>query len=729
MGVELPSQSIPDSAPDWDIPVDSGGVDDPLLGCLLILGRLQHRHCTADSLTAGLPLTDGRLTPGLFMRAALRLGLSSKIVRRPINRISNLVLPAVVLLTNNMACVLEKIDENGIATVIQPESGLGIRNLPVDDLAAIYTGYSIFVQKNHRPEERARHPRHGSTQNWFWGTIAGAWPIYGEVLLAALLINVFALASPLFVMNVYDRVVPNHAVETLWVLASGVMIVYLFDLMLRSLRAYFLDVAGKRTDIILTSMVFEQVLGTRMSARQQSVGAAASSMHEFDGFRDFFTSVTLTALVDVPFVLLFISVIWLIAGPLALVPLVMIPLSVLSGVLIQRTLAEKVSRLMEFSSQRQATLIETLSCMETIKSLGADGVTQGKWERLAGTIAELGLKTRRLSNVAINLTLFMQQIASVIVVVWGVYLIGDGELSMGGLIAATILTNRSLAPLGQIAGILTRTTQARAAYTATDAIMNAEIERPAGKTFLDRPVLEGDIEFRNVCFSYPEQEISALDNVSFHIRKGEHVAIIGRIGSGKSTIERLMLALYEPDDGAILLDRTDSRQIDPSDLRRNIGYVPQDSSLFYGTLRENITLGMAHAEDHAVIEAAQIAGVTDFANLHPSGFDMQVGERGERLSGGQRQSVSIARALLRDPPVLIMDEPSNAMDNTTEERFKSRLSGWIEGKTLVLVTHRASLLTLVDRVIVMDNGKIIADGPKERVLEALKQGCIKVQSA
>ncbi len=712
---------------DWVLPADHPVSDDPLLSCLMLLGRLEQRHCTPDSLTAGLPVTDGRLSVELFIRAAKRIDLAAKLTRRPLEKISNLVLPAVLLLSNERACILERIDANAIARIIVPESGDGARELPLADLAKEYSGYSIFVQRRHRFDERTSGPLISESGHWFRDTLTDSLPLYGEVLLAALLINLFALASPLFIMNVYDRVVPNHAIETLWVLGTGISIVYLFDLAMRSLRGYFLDIAGKRADIVLSSRIFERVLGTRMSARPKSVGASASNLHEFDAFRDFFTSITLTALIDLPFVFLFILTIWFIGGPLAVVPLAVLPLSLSLAYAIHRSLAEKVGELQRHYSQKQATLIETLTGIETLKSLGAEGVVQQRWEQLTGIIAQLGLKTRFLSTSAINFTLYLQQMATVIVVIYGVYLITDGELSMGGLIASTILTGRALSPLAQLAGTLTRYNQARSAYAATDAMMQLPVERPAGKQFLDRPLIKGEIEFRNVCFSYPEQDLVALDNVSFRINAGEHIAIIGRIGSGKSTIERLVLGLYEPASGSILIDGTDSRQLDPADLRRNIGYVSQDSFLFYGSVRDNIITGMPHAEDSAILTAATIAGVTDFVNQHPSGYDLQVGERGERLSGGQRQSIAVARALLRDPPILAMDEPSNAMDNTTEEQFKSRLSGWSKGKTLILVTHRASLLSLVDRVIVMDSGRIIADGPKERVLDALRQGHIKVQ--
>ena len=710
----------------WPLPADGTSRDDPLLGCLLLLTKLEHKPCSENALTAGLPLVNNRLTPDLFIRAANRAGLSARVVKRPLQKISNLVLPAILLLQNGRACILDHITEDDGARILLPESGEGTKELSLAELEKEYRGYAIFVQPGYRFDERTKNTVKRRTQHWFWSTFREALPLYTEVILAALLINLFALASPLFIMNVYDRVVPNHAIETLWVLGLGVTIVYCFDLLMRTLRGYYIDVAGKRADIILSATLFERVLGIKLAARPPSVGGFANNLHEFDTFRDFFTSATLSTLIDLPFVFLFIFIIWLIGGPIAIVPLVVLPLSLLTGFLVQRALAGKIQELLRHGAQKQATLIETLTGLETIKSLGAEGSIQRRWEQVSGTIAQLGLKTRFLSSGAINITVFLQQMATVAVVIYGVYLISDGELSMGGLIASTILTGRALAPLAQMAATLTRYQQAKSAYTATDSIMSTPVERPADRDFLARPQLSGGIEFRNVSFSYPGQTVEVLDRVSFKLEPGEHTAIIGRIGSGKSTIERLILGLYEPSSGSILVDGTDSRQLDPADLRRNIGYVPQDSFLFYGSVKENIMLGMPHADDQEVLRSASIAGVTDFVNKHPSGFDMQVGERGEMLSGGQRQSIAVARALLRNPPVLVMDEPSNAMDNTTEEIFKTRFEKWAQDKTLILVTHRASLLSLVGRIIVMDNGRIIADGTKEHVLDALKQGQIKV---
>jgi len=710
----------------WDIPCNGSTHDDPLLGCLLIIAKFLQSPRSADSLTAGLPLVNNKLTPELLIRAARRAGLSARIIKRPLTEISNLVLPAILLQRDGKACVLERILDNGTTRLIMPESGEGLTEYPTEQLANEYSGYAIFLQQTFRFDERTKDTVISRPQHWFWDTVTQSWPIYGEVLLASFLINLFALASPLFIKNVYDRVVPNHAIETLWVLGTGIVIVFGFDLLMKTLRGYFIDVAGKRADIVLSAALFERVLGTKLAARPISVGAFANNLHEFDSFRDFITSATLTTLVDLPFVFLFVLIIWVIGGPLAWVPLVVLPLSLLTGYLVQRTLAGKIQALLRLNSQKQATLVETLTGLETVKSLGAESPLQRRWEQVVGNIANLGLKTRFLSSSAVNITVFLQQMATVIIVIYGVYLITAGELSLGGLIACTILAGRALAPLVQVAATLNRYHQARASFKSTNSLMSLPLEHASDKNFLNRPYIEGSIEFRNVSFRYPGQAVQALSDLSFKLKAGEKIAIIGRIGSGKSTIEKLMLALYESDSGAILIDGIDIRQLNPVDLRRNIAYVPQDTMLFYGTVKENIMFGMPYADDHAVLRAAEIAGVTDFVSKHPMGFDLQVGERGEGLSGGQKQSIAVARALLRDPQIVIMDEPSNAMDNTTEELFKSRLSQWLDDKTLILVTHRASLLSMVERVIVIDNGCVIADGPKERVLEALKQGQIRV---
>ena len=700
-------------------------VDDTLLGSLIVLAKILDKPHSGDSLVAGLPLVDNKLTPKLFSRAAERAGLSSKIVKRPLEKISNLVLPAVLILNDETACVLLEASTS-TARVIFPETGEGEASIDIAALTQKYSGYSIFIKPVHHFDQRTKQTDIPRTGHWFWGTISRFWPIYTEVFIASILVNSFALASPLFVMNVYDRVVPNHAIETLWVLAIGVTIVFIFDLLLRTLRGYFIDVAGKKADVILSATIFEKVLGIKMASRSNSVGSFANNMHEFESFREFFTSATLTTLIDLPFAFLFIFVIWSISGELAYVPLLAIPLVIIVSLVIQVPLRKTVNELFRHSGQKSAMLIESLTGLETIKSIGAESPIQRKWEQTIGFISKHSQRARVLSAAAVNFTSFIQQMASVTVVVFGVYMITEGDITMGALIASTILTGRALAPLGQVASALTRYHQSKAALSSLNQLMDLPVERPTGREFLHRPDFKGGVEFKKVSFRYPEQPIDALSEISFKIQAGEKVAFIGKIGSGKSSIEKLILRLYEPNAGSILLDGTDIRQIDPVDLRRNVGYAPQDVTLFFGSIRDNIALGKPFADDTAIFKAAEVAGVSDFVNRHPSGFDMPVGERGEGLSGGQRQSVTIARALLLDPPVLVLDEPTNAMDNRTEEQFKARFVEVVGGKTLLLVTHKASLLSLVDRIIVLDQGRIVADGPREQILAALKQGQIKV---
>ncbi|HHI76072.1 MAG TPA: type I secretion system permease/ATPase [Gammaproteobacteria bacterium] len=712
---------------DWEVPREAvRSFHDPLLESLVLLARLEGRPATPDALTAGLPLKDGYLTPELFPRAAQRAGLSARLMKRPLDQIPEAVLPVVLLCRDRQACILTRIDRAaGRAEVIRPETGSGSVELAIEDLQAEYGGYVFFVKPEHRFDERAPNQALVRSGHWFWGTLARSWRIYRDVLVASLLINLFALASPLFVKNVYDRVVPNNATETLWVLAIGVALVVVFDILMKMLRSYFIDLAGKKADLLLSARIFEQVLGMRMEAKPPSVGAFANNLREFESIRDFITSASIATLVDLPFVFLFLLVIWLVGGPVVWVAIGVIVLVLIYGLLVQRPLRESVEKTYAASAQKGAMLVETLSGLESVKFLGAESTLQRKWEQLTGHIADWSIRSRLLSTSAVNVAGMLQQLSQVGVVVVGVYQIVNGELSMGGLIACTMLTGRAVAPMGQVANLAVRYFHAKTALGTLDRVMAMPVDRPEDKTFISRPALEGEIEFEHVSFKYPGQEMAALDDVSFRIRPGEHVGIIGRIGSGKSTIAKLILGLYAPASGAVRIDGLDVRQINPADLRRNIGYVAQEPVLFFGSVRENIVMAAPHASDEEILRAAEIAGVTDFVQRHPMGFDMPVGERGENLSGGQRQAIAVARALINAPGVFVMDEPTNSMDNTSESMLKKRLASVIEGKTAIIATHRSSILDLVDRLIVLDQGRVIADGDKETVVRMLKEGRLR----
>lgn len=709
----------------WALPSSSDEHRDPLLSALVELTTLLEQPHSRDALAAGLPLQDGKLSPDLAVRALERHGFVASIGRRALDDIPMATLPCVLLLDDRDACVLVEARSSGKFTVMMPETGRGAVELAADDLAARHSGHVIFAKPAFRPESSTLSSTEARSKSWFWGPLAAAWPIYAEVVLAAFMINLFALASPLFVMNVYDRVVPNQAMETLWALSLGVVTVFLFDFLLRSLRGYFVDTAGKAADIKLSSRIFEQALGIKLAGRPGSAGAFANNLREFETLRDFFTSATLVAVIDLPFIVLFVGIVWLIGGPIAIVPAIAIPTVIAVGLLVQWPLKRVTRQTFKEAAQKHGLLVESINGLETIKSVGAEGQMQRRWEQFVGATATSTTKARFYASLGINVAALAQNLTTVGIVVYGVHRIGEGVLTVGALVACTIIAGRAMAPLAQVAGILTRYHQARAAFRALTTVMDMPIERPAGTRFLHRPAFRGEIAFKDVSFAYPGSNLQALDKVSFRIGAGEHVGVIGRVGSGKTTIEKLLLGFFEPDSGSILVDGIDLRQIDPSDLRRNIGTMLQDVVLFDGTLRDNITLGAAYADDDMVLRAAELAGVDGFAHRHPRGFDAYVGERGALLSGGQRQAVSLARAFLQDPPILLLDEPTSAMDNSAENRLKQQLASVLARKTLLLVTHRTSLLSLVTRLIVMDGGRVVADGQKDEVLKALASGQIR----
>jgi len=698
---------------------------DPLLACLLLISRRFERPITGESLLSGLPLVEGRLTPALFVRAAARAGLASRLAPRPLDAIDDDSLPAVLLLKGRRACVLIGRPEPGRLEIQSPELEGLPNTIDASALADSYLGQAILV----RPQ-----PRHASeidgddappSGSWFWRSMARYAPIYYQALMAAVMINFFALALPLFTMNVYDRVVPNAAFETLWVLAIGVGLALAFDFGLRTLRGYLIDLAGQRAEILLSKHIFARVLDIQLASRPVSSGAFAATMREFDTLRDFFAAATLAVIVDLPFTFLFLALIAFLAGGLVIVPLLAIPLVIGAGWLVEVPLQRVYAQAQRSMAQKHGLLIEAVAGLETIKSLECASRMQRAWEVLVGTVAGVGLESRFLSGLAVNISIAVQQLAAIGIIVAGVYRIEDGALSMGALVAASMLAGRALAPLTQVASLLTRYTQSRAALKALDGVMAMPGEHEWGKRVLHRRIENGAIEFRNVQFGYPGSMIDSLNGVSFQIRPGERVGLIGRIGSGKSTIARLILNLYQPKEGAVLVDGIDVRQIDPADLRRAIGYVPQDVLLFLGTVRENIALRIPDADDEMVLKAAWLGGVEDFVARHPQGYELMVGERGERLSGGQRQAVANARAVIGEPPILILDEPTSGFDSTSEARFRERMGSVLAGRTLILITHRASLLDFVDRLIVMDGGKIVADGPRDAVVAALADGKIR----
>ncbi len=701
---------------------------DALLDCLVLFTKLYHKPYSAEALTAGLPIEPGAEAPelfsinnakGLFSRAAEKAGLKSSLIKRPLSQISPLQLPMIILLSNQSACILDRFSEDGKQVkIIMPAEEAIEQWVDTDILEDEYIGFGFMIKKAFEYTDETSRTLNLNQKHWFWSTIKLSAGVYKDVLYASLLINLFVLASPLFTMNVYDRVVPNNAIETLWVFAIGVGIIYILDTFLKFTRTYLLESAAKKSDIIMSSIIFEKVLDLKMANHPSSVGSFASNLKDFDSIRSFLTNATMAAVIDLPFAVIFLAVIAYIGGGIVMIPMITMFLILSYAVFIRKPLRTSIESTHEASAKKSSILIETLNNIETLKTLGTLNQVQWKWEESTGEIATKSLKSRLLSASIPTITQLLIQLNTVMIIVYGVYLIEAFELSMGGLIAIVILTSRTLAPMGQVAALLTNYEDTKTSYETLNEIISQPSERPAGKKFVQRPDFSGHIEFVDVTFSYPNTEVPALKNISLVINPGEHVAVIGRIGSGKSTIAKLILGLYEPDSGQILIDGIDIKQIDPADLRKHMGYVSQDIMLFRGTVKDNITYRATHASDAAMIRAANISGASEFIKKHPKGYEMPIGERGQGLSGGQRQSIGIARAFLLNAPIMLMDEPSNAMDQISEAKLLNSLASNLKGSTSILVTQKMTLLKIVDRVIVMNEGRIFIDAPKD---EALKQ--------
>ncbi|MBB1521088.1 type I secretion system permease/ATPase [Pseudomonas sp. SR9] len=695
--------------------------DDPLLDGLLILCNLHECSASRASLTAGLPMPEQCLTPELLPRAAARAGLQGRILRRDLNAISPLNLPVLLLLKDGRSAVLRKFGPKNQLLILPCEAEGGEQWVSREHLLLEYSGQAFFARPRHELED-VRTPLVPRIDAWFRDTLKLSRWLYTDAVLASLLINLLGLMVPLFVMQTYDRVVPNQATSTLWVLVIGLFIGSGFELLLRVLRAHLLDIAGKKTDVVLSATLFERITGMSMKARPATIGGFAQSIHDFQGLREFLTAVTLTSLIDLPFSILMIVVIGLLGGWLVVIPLLAFPITAIFALVIQARLRDTVQKSLALGAERQALLIETLSGLETLKACSAESERQHHWEKTHGALTRLDNHSRFLASLATNGTMFFQQFAGMATIVAGVYIIIAGNLSVGALVACYMLGSRVLSPLGQIAGLITRYQQARLTMTSTDALMALPQEREAKQRPLERTHLKGALDMRQVTFSYPGQDTPALTKVSLRMNAGERVGIIGRNGSGKSTLARLLMNFYTPSEGQILLDGLDLRQLDVADLRHQIGYVAHDLPLLSGSLRDNLTLGARYVSDTRMLEVAEMTGVSELARQHPQGFDRPVGERGQLLSSGQRQTVLLARALLLDPPILLLDEPTSSMDNTSEDTLRNRLHSLAQGKTVLLITHRASMLSMVDRLVVLDNGHVVADGPKEAVIEALRKG-------
>jgi len=699
------------------------GIDthDPYLDALEYLAAHHGLPFSRADIRQSLPLHEGRLNATLFCRAAERIGLVAKVVARKPSRVSGIVCPFVVpLASGDVAIAVDKVGRGRTRIIIPGAAATeDIAPAPLDLQS---TGHVIYVSPAERGTDaasaRASNRRRG---HWLWSIVARFWPSWLYVILAALFINLLGLALPLFVMNVYDRVVPNNSISTLWALAIGVGIALVFDFTLRMLRSVVIDSSSQRIDMRVSAALFEQAVDASMAARPQNAGEIASHVREFETVRDFFTSTSITSAIDLLFIGVFLGVLWLLVGPLVLVPALAVPIVLATTLLIQLPLGRAVRSAQKSATHRQGLLVESLVAVETVKAASVEGALQGKWEAAVAASVRSGSAIRLWSSFAMYFAMSVQQAVSVFILVWGVFLIAEGEITIGALVASNILAGRVLAPLSGIAMTIARAQQAFSALGQLNRLMRLERDHDDPVHDAGR-ITSGGIEFRELTFSYPGLNANAVDGLSLVIAPGERVGLIGRVGSGKSTLGKLLSGLYRPDSGAVLINGADIRHYKIAELRNAAVYAGQEAVLFSGTVRDSIMMANPRAAGDFEI-AARVAGVAAFVQSHPQGYAMQVGERGRLLSGGQRQAVALARAMMGRPKILFLDEPTSAMDNLSEANFVRAFRGWLSNDTtLIVATHRTSLLSMVSRLIVMENGKVIADGPKDKVLALLKKG-------
>ncbi|MCW7541854.1 type I secretion system permease/ATPase [Aquabacterium sp. A7-Y] len=705
----------------------ASGSTDPLLQALVWLCRRHGQERTPQSLLHSVP-ADGRLRPEQAVQVLRDAGFNATVLERPLPQLLSLLMPAVLLMNNGEALVVtrrlapERRGDETRYEVLLPGENEATREVAEAELLSEYSGH-VLVASLPAGGVHSAHETTGAAGHWLWGTLRRFAPYYRSAMLAALLSNVLMLATGLFTSVVYDRVIPHQAFVTLWALAGGALLAVVFDLAARQLRSYLIDLAGKKADLALGAALFRQTLGLRLEHRPESAGAFAHHVTQIEVVRDFSASATVSALTDLPFIGLFVAMTWFVAGPLVLVLVLAIPLVLCLSWGVQSLLRRYVSANLKQHADLHGVLIEAVEGLEDLRAAGAQGHFLQRHEQANAAAAHTALQARALSSWVNNVAMVSQQLVTVAMLVWGVHLIADQQLTGGALIAAVMFGTRAIAPLGSVVSLASRYQGARAALRSLNELMAWPTEREPGKRYLPRPALEGRLGLHGVQFAYPKGTRAhaplVLKGVSLVIQPGERVAILGKIGSGKSTILRLLAGLYQPTEGLAEADGLDLRQIDPADFRAQVGFVSQEPRLFQGSLKDNILMGRPHADAERFIAVTRLTGLDRIAAAHPMGFDLPVGEMGGLLSGGQRQLVALARCLVTRPQVLLLDEPTSSMDAQAEAGFIHHLRTALDDRTLVVVTHRPALLSLVDRVVVVDNGRILADGPKAQVLAML----------
>lgn len=679
-----------------------------LIKALILLLRHHGIRKSGAAVRDSVDISHQHIGPKEAVSSLSNLGFKASFGRLNLGNLKSEFFPLIAFKKNGEAFILDDAPINNKLTITNPVSRKK-DEISTDDYASQFSQF-VVIAKELNAREKAERSGH-----WFFSAFRRSKWIYAQVMVAAMVSNFLSLSVALFTMTVYDRIIPNGAFESLIALSLGVVIALAFDFLIKGLRASFIDTASKRADLEISKRLFDRILTLTPNEQRQKTGAMAGTIREFETLREFFNSSTLVIVIDLPFVFFFIYIISLIAGPVSYVFLTAVPLVIIAGLGVQPFLARMTKGSMESGMNKQAVLVETLNGLETVNATGSGKLMRKRYEDALDDQADGGAKIRALGSFVVNFAASVQQYAQVAAIFFGVYLIVEGQITQGALIGAVILGGRTMGPLSQLASTLSRLNGALTSYRSLSQLIGKNLNSTSQLSPISRSSLRGEIEFKNVSFNFEGAKQPTINDVSFKILAGQKVAIVGKMGSGKSTISKLIGGMLEPTSGAILIDGVDVRQIDPADVRKNIGIMLQDSWLFSGTIRENIQMGFNEYDDEQILEICKIAGVDDFVGTHPKGYDLEIKERGIGLSGGQKQTINLARSLLHQPEVLLLDEPTSSMDQATEQKVINSLSEFCKEKTMFIVTHRNAILAMVDRVFVMENGKIITDQTPEQL--------------
>ncbi len=703
------------------ISINNGHTSTPLIDALLAYLRLFGKKPSREEFLSGLPLSQGDLTTDLAKRALKRYGCSS--VEYKTKSIDDLSLPLCAMMEDGSwrVVISKNIKYYQIIDNLVPD---GIRNIAIDQFKAKYSGYAIQALLDIKELER-RHIAKPTKGHWFWGKFKGQSKLVRDIVLGSFFANLLAVSVSLFAMQVYDRVIPNQSIETLWVLVVGAMLAILMEAMIKVSRSHLTDVFGKSIELDISKDLFQKLMGMKLSARPTTAGSLIYSVREFSSVREFFTAASVGSIADLPFVFIFLILVYAIAGPVVFVMLAAIVLIIAPSLFAQRTMSRYAEEMQGGSSAANKLLIEVGYSADTIKTTRAESFFQKKWEEITILNAEKTSQQRYLASILTFWAAGIQQVSYVFAVVVGVFLVFAGEFTVGTIIAVSILSGRVLAPATQLSGTLARWQQVRSSLAGLEMIMESVQERPIERKYSRREVFNGEIKVQNLIYQYGENNPKALQIHNIDIQAGKNVALLGSNGSGKSTLLKALSGLYTPTSGKILVDKLDLEQIDPEDARRNIGYLPQEVRLFSGTLRDNLSLGFLSADEEDLFAAIDFSGLGKHVRNHPLGLDMEILDGGDGLSVGQRQSVGLARLYLQDPKIVLLDEPTASLDQTLEIELIKRLEKWLKFRTSIISTHRIPLLNIIDEVIVLGNGNVAMHGARDEILKQL-QGDAKI---